>query len=232
MKIEIPNTWLGEEINGSIDKVLNREKHEPEKSFQTASDLDGFEYVPSLGLYVAKKKELHGENWNSCKTALHQRGDRMPTIYEFVEFMKHLRTKNDNEATTILDEVYTVRDPWRAEWLDARFEEGTMKCYAFEGQNIKEESKDLTGILSKDKTPGIDLKIWLSDNHYGLPKESSASDKGIWYWYPRAGYVARFNAYSDGANLDCDGDPAGRDDALGVRAVRRPSQNFSGGNRK
>ena len=95
------------------------------------------------------------------------------------------------------------------------------KVIKWRKKNIKEESKDLTGILLKDKTPGIDLDNWLTDNYYGLPKESSASDKGIWYWYPRANYIARFFADSYGVYLDCDRNPDYSGSALGVRYYRR-----------
>lgn len=231
-KIQIPDKWLGEEIEGSMEKVLAEKKQEPEQPVQTnAPNLDGFEYVPSIGLYVSKQKELHNKDWNQIKAELHGRNDRMQTIYEFTEFIKHLRTKNTDEARDVLDEIYKVEGDWRSEWLDARFEKRgklwKMHYHVFGDSGIEERTQDLTGVLMKDKTPGIDLDSWLEDNYYGLPKSSIKNEK-LRYWHPRDRSVAGFDAGSGGAFLVCDGGPDGRDASLGVRAVRRHEKNLGG----
>jgi hypothetical protein len=232
MAIEIPNEWLGEPIKGSMEKVLaEKPKEQPVTTRTNAPDLNGFEYIPSLRLYIAKQKELHNKNWKESRTALHERGDRMPTPYEFTEFTKHLRTKNDDEARTILDEIYKVEGNWRSEWLDAEFSIGKggviMRYHEFDGSEIKQRHIDLREVLMEDRKPGIDLDTWLSDNEYGLPKPN-ISNGSLWYWHPRDNTVAGFLTDSNRAGLDCYGDPDYRNSSLGVRAVRRFAENSGG----
>jgi hypothetical protein len=204
----------------------DKKAEETQEGNNNAPSLDGFEYVPSIGLYVGKQKELHESDWNACQTTLQGRGDRMPTISEYIAFISHLRTKNDEEARKILDEIYTVRSPWRSEWLDAKFEvksrKRTMKYHVFTDSGIEQKTVDLTGVLMEDKTPGISLDSWLGDNKYGLPKQD-IQDGQLYYWYPRNNRVARFRAASSGAYLGCGGIPAYSDASFGVRAVRRAS---------
>lgn len=221
---------MGEDIEGSMKRVLSEKRQKREHSVATsfATQLDGFEYVSSIGLYVGKQKELHNQDWNEAKSELHNRGDRMPTTYEFVEFINHLKGKNDAEANTILDEIYKVEGDWRSEWLDARFvtqgKSLAMKYYEFDNSGkIVEKNRILRGILKKDKTPGISLDSWLSNNVFGLPK-SDAPAGDLYYWSSVNGAVAGFDANSGRAVLDCNGDPDGRYASLGVRAVRRASQ--------
>ena len=189
--------------------------------------LDGFEYVPSLNLYVSKQKELHRKNWSDCQSILNERGDRMPTPLEFIEFLKHLRGKQDSDSREILNEIYEIRDPWRAEWLDGRFEVQNgkkMNYHEFDNSGrIVEKSVDLSGVLMQDKIPGVDINSWLANNQYGLPQAGIKSGD-LYYWKPRNGTVARFCAYSVGAGLYCGGVPSNRSDGLGVRAVRRLAQ--------
>ena len=202
------------------------EKQEKPKVVVPAQDVKGFEYVPSIGLYIAKQKELFGKNWNDCQNKARERNLKMLSPKEFTEFIKHLRTKNDEESRKILDDIYTVRNPWRAEWLDAKYEaQGDkmfMRYHAFGRSGIEEKTQELTGILRQDKLPGINLDSWLNDNLYGLPKSSIADGK-LWYWSPRNGAVAGFIADSDGAGLSCYGDPTNAYPSLGVRFASVPA---------
>jgi hypothetical protein len=234
MGIEIPKKIFGREVEGAMERALAKKEAQPEptSSPTNAPSLDGFEYVPTIGLYVAKEKEMFGKNWDECQTDLHNRGDRMPTISEYVEFINHLRAQNTDEAIKILDEIYTVRGPWRSEWLDAKFSvdnDTTIMIYnTFTQQGIELATVNLQGILAQDKKPGIDLDLWLADNEYGVPK-STISDGDLWYWHPRNNSVARFVADSGRTLLGCDGDPSGRLASLGVRAVRlADAQNLGG----
>lgn len=232
MAIEIPDNWMGEPIQGSMKKILAQKKQEPQQPVQTNTpNLDGFEYVPSIGLYVSKQKELHNKDWNESRTELHSRGDRMPTPYEFVEFIKHLRGRNTDEARGVLDEIYKVEGNWRSEWLDARFGSGVMKYHIFGDGRIEEKEHNLAGVLIESKTPGINLDAWLNENEFGLPK-SNVGDGQLYYWKPVNGRVAGFDADSNRVYLDCDRNPDYRVTSLGVRAVRRQRENFSGGKSK
>jgi hypothetical protein len=231
MTIEIPDKWLGEPIEGSMEKVLaEKEQPRPEKISQTnAPSLDGFEYVSSIGLYVAKQRELHNKNWNEATQELHARGDRMPTPYEFVEFIKYLRSQSTDEAYQVLDEIYKVGGNWRSEWLDAQFStgnSGTIMRYHIFGNGIETKHADLVNVLAETKTPGINLDAWLNDNEFGLPK-SDVPNGDLYYYKPANGRVAWFSAYSGRAGLYCNRDPSDSSDSLGVRAVRRPRENLT-----
>jgi hypothetical protein len=231
MGIEIPKKIFGREVEGAMERALaKKDDKEPESPLTDMPSHEGFEYVPSIGLYVAKEKEFFNNDWNQSQTELHERGDRMPTISEYVAFINYLRTQNTDEAKTILDEIYTVRSPWRLEWLDAKFSISSgntqMRYHVFTPLGIEQKNVELKDILMEDRKPGIDLDSWLVDNEYGVPK-SSVEDGNLWYWHPRNGAVARFYANSGWTLLNCGGDPAGRDASLGVRAVRRA--NIAGG---
>ncbi len=235
MKIEIPKTFRGREIEGAIDRVLDKQKSTPQPSAQPIQptntlapaniNMNDYIQLPS-GLYVAKERTLQNHNWYDAHKELHKQGLRMPTIPQFVEFINYLKNgySNRQEADSILDEILTVRSPWRAEWLDAKFEKsGQMNInynHQVKGDNIVPQTQEkLENYLAKDKTPGIDLDDWLNNpTKQGLP--SSKSKNGdLYYWYPRDGFVARFVAGSGRAILYCSWNPDYRDDTLGVRGV-------------
>ena len=66
------------------------------------------------------------------------------------------------------------------------------------------------------------LNDWLNNpTKHGLPRKNT-KDGDLYYWYPRSdnNSVARFFAYSDGADLYCYGVPSYSNSRLGVRAAR------------
>jgi hypothetical protein len=231
MGIEIPKKIFGREVEGAMERALAKKNdNEPESPLTDMPSHEGFEYVSSIGLYVAKEKELFNNDWNQSQTVLHERGDRMPTITEYVAFINYLRTQNTDEAKTILDEIYTVRSPVRREWLDAKFDVNqgniSMDYHIFGSSGIERKTAILSNALMEDKSPGINLDSWLADNEYGVPK-STIGNGDLWYWHPRNNSVARFDAYSGRTVLNCNRLPSVRNASLGVRAVRRA--NIAGG---
>ena len=191
-------------------------------------------YVPSLGLYLSENRYLQNKSWNTTQEMLHRGGKRMPTIPEFIEFLKYLRSddgkKKVKNAEAILDEIYTVREPYRAEWLDADFKVKGQDLYVnyhiFDSKgNIVQRTEQLEDCFMQDKTPGIDLDSWLDKpTKQGLPKPNCKEGK-LYYWFPRKdnNSVARFNASSGRADLSCDGNPEDHDAGLGVRYVEARS---------
>ncbi len=204
------------------------ETQEPEEQTaqmpEEAEPRGDYVYVPSLGLYISEQRNLQGKDWNQTQKILHKEGRRMPTIPEFVEFLKYLRSaqgkKNVKNADKILDEIYKVEGDWRSEWLDAKFDGNKVTYHVFDskGKIVQREEK-LEAYLAEDKTPGIDLESWLANpTKQGLPKPNCKAGN-LYYWSPENGRVAWFCADSGRAYLGCDGGPAGADAALGVRYV-------------
>ncbi len=171
--------------------------------------LDGFEYIPSINLYVARGKKFYGESWFECDEKLQKNGERMITLPEFIEFLKYTKTN----LPEIYKEITEVRSPWRAEWINADFKlKGNKLC-------INSEVLD-RDTLMKDKQ--ISLEDYLNSNHtsQGLPSKKVKSGD-LYYWIPRSNNdsVTRFGADSDGAFLVCLVSSV-RISNLGVRTVR------------
>ena len=200
-----------------------------EKQEQTtiASNLEGFIYVPSVNLYVAKERSCLGKDWNESQRELRSQKLAMPTPYQFREFLKYLRNSSDSENQRLFKEIKEVRSPWRANWINARFEKRKQEMYMISENALKniniihgtfeiEETK-LDDFLDKDRTPGISLDDWLDSNaRHGLPQQK-IKQGDLYYWYPRDGAVARFVAVSGRADLSCGVDPLDSDASLGVR---------------
>jgi hypothetical protein len=238
MKIQIPKTFMGKPVAGSLERVLNSNgnstpdpsSNPPTNPPTTVPDLQGYIYVPAIGLYLAKQKTHHNLNWHKTHEELAKENLRMPTIYEFKEYLRYLRQNQSGvadasaqEVTTILDDILTVRSPWRAEWLDARFEQRENELYLIE-RNNPSNAKLLELCLMEDKTPGIDLEEWLNNStKQGLPNPKTKQGQ-LHYWYPRANYVAWFVADSDWASLGYSRIPTFMNSSRGVFAVREAAE--------
>ena len=196
---------------------------------QSAPNKDGFIYVPSINLYLSQETHFKGKNWNDCHIETQKQGYTMPTIHQFAEFLRYLRSDEGKSkianANEILNEIYEVRSPWRSEWLDAFFRQNDDSMnieynHKVSGTSLIAQNKEqLADYLAETKTPGISLDNWLANpNQHGLPKPRCKNGK-LYYWKPTDGRVARFSADSDGANLVCNWYPGNGNDSLGVRLV-------------
>ena len=154
-----------------------------------APSLEGFIYVPSVDLYFTKERALLNQNGYDPHKKLHEQNLRMPTIPEFVEFLKYLRANPTDENTSIYDEITEGRNPWRAEHLDAKFyakgDESWVASNHIVDSNsnvVAQENERLEGHLIQDKRPGISLEHWLNNpTKQGLPP-ASARQGGLGYW--------------------------------------------------
>ncbi|MBS3089553.1 hypothetical protein J4461_01575 [Candidatus Pacearchaeota archaeon] len=123
----------------------------------------------------------------------------MLTICQFVDFINLIKTGRafngagnqvpSSRLNEILDEIMTVKSPWRSEWLDAKFEKkggiigiGSDMYINYEhsvnqaGDLICGKSEKLESYLDSHKTPGIDAEQWLRDaNNYGIPKPTTSN---------------------------------------------------------
>ena len=227
LRIEIPTTRSGIDNRAAYRKFVEEGDKVPETSgegtrtSQVIPNKEGMIYVLSVNVYFAKERSHLGLNWNETYEALASEGKRMPTIPEFRNYLKYLSEDSDlnNGFQEIYDEITKVREPWRAEWIDAYFEKRKDGFYVLTGNKTKSEK--LEDYLTSDKTPGINLDDWVygtNVTNQGLPK--TKSKKGdLYYWYPRNERVARFDASSAWAGLGCYRSPVGVDSSLGVFAV-------------
>ena len=227
MPIEIPENFMGKPIKGSLKRVLDRleaEKNGSEKpetpSNKETIPKEGMIYVPSIDLHFQSERSYLGKNWNETHEALEKDKLRMPTLPEFIEFLKY--TKDNN--TDIYNEITEVRIPWRSNWLDAYFEQRDEGMYVLTGNKTNAEKLD--DCLMEDKTPGIDIEDWLNNpTKQGLPKLNSPKGE-MYYWSPRNGAVARFDADFDRADLGCDWYPLVTYSDLGVFGCAEGTKNL------
>jgi len=122
----------------------------------------------------------------------------------------------------VYDEIFKVRAPWRAEWLDADFNVINQVLHINYNHRIvnsslqPQNSEPLEACLMKNCY--VDLA---SANKQGLPIKESKT-KEIYYWYPRNdnNSVAWFDADSDWAYLGCIRLPRYSYSELGVRGAK------------
>lgn len=153
-----------------MEKILSKgegEKQETIKSM-THQDLnkDNYIHVPSINLYVAKQRSHLGLNWYDTHRKLHQKSLLMPTILQFLEFIKYLKANpngiplgdaSKQEIESILDDILIARDHRREEWLDAKFKLKNKKLYInynhrtdYKGNLIPQKSEPLEECLMED----------------------------------------------------------------------------------
>ncbi len=183
-------------------------------------------------LVVSMDRYYHGKNWDQAHEELNKEGYHMQNPRQFVDFLNLLRSGNVNDGLgkalssdrieVIYKEITEVREPWRAEWHDAKFfkrdEDWFIIYHKIKSDGTLEEvTESLEECLMEDKTPGISLDYWLANaTQQGLPFKKTKKG-GLYYWNPRDGSVARFGAGSDRVVFYCDWDPLYSDGGLGVR---------------
>ncbi len=236
------NATTAPDSSGSSQPGVNIQN--PEKYIILTGRSHGSYSYPDL--FVAMDRTHYGKNWKDAHLALSQEESQMLSIRQFVDFLNLLRSGKVHDGTgrnlnktkinAVLDEILTVRNPWRSEWLDADFKVKDKKlgivggkvymnyehCVS-NGNIIPKHSEEIRGYLASNKTPGIDLDEWLKNaTSHGLPP-ANIKDGSLYYWQPGKdnNSVAGFVADSGGAYLDCDWGPSYAVASLGVRAARK-----------
>ena len=178
--LKIPKSIRGIDGKAAYEQIMNETPKEPVQENPIVlpkEDTEGFIYVPSINLYVAKERSLLNKNFHETQEELHKNNQKMLNMPEFTEFLKYTKI-NYKE---IYKEITEVRRPWRAEWIDADFkvkgEELFVNYHIFEnGKIVKKEEKLDKDTLIEDKTPGISLEKWLENpNQQGFPKSDRKS---------------------------------------------------------
>jgi len=228
---------LADELNKYYSNPENFKKKEGQEKNKVVSpienpiinpnqNLDGYIHVPSLNLYFTKERILQGENWFDTHKSLQLNNQRMPTIPEFIEFLKYSKLNFPD----VYKDITEVRDPWRGEWIDADFKLKGEDLYInynhildSKGNLIPKNSEIIDkNTLMKDKIPGISLEDYINNNYtkQGLPNNKVKSGD-FYYWFPKSdnNSVARFSAGSDGAVLYCGRSPSDANASLGVFGI-------------
>ena len=201
---------------------------------------EDYVFVPSLGLYISKDRYLSGSNWHITQFLLHDSRRRMPTIPEFIEFLKYLRSpegkENVNDADEIIKTILPDELEHSGEWLDARFEltkkdELLMSYHFFDNQgniikNHEIVEPHLRYIRNSVEDVGISLDEWLNNHtNQGLPSESCSKTGGnLYYSCPRQSSLSRFS-FSKNPSLHCDTDLLFSHNYEGVRYVELNNPN-------
>ena len=188
----------------------------------TIGEKDGNQYVGNINWETALKLNqklgnitLNPRQFIDLRELLEAGIDRNKKVYD---------GKGRPITVTVLKQVYNEiaekRDPWRAEWLDARFTKigGALSI----NYNHHLSGGNLTAGKSEILEAYLEENSWIdvtSFNKQGLPTRKSSTQK-LYYWPPIDGTVARFYADSGWAGLSCGWDPSGTYGGLGVRACR------------
>ncbi len=197
-----------------------------------------------LGITAAnsgKEKEGHGYvgniNWETALKLNQRLGNFTLNPRQFIDLKELLEAGIDKNKKVydgkgkaldlkvirqIYNEITEVREPWRSEWLDAKFLDigGALR--------INYGHRLVNGNLTADKSEVLEAYVgensWIdvnSFNRQGLPTKKSSTQK-LYFRYPVNGAVAGFDAYSGGTDLVCSWDPSGTAGCgLGVRAARK-----------
>jgi len=191
----------------------------------TAKEQNGRDYVgnmqwePALKLNLALgNKTLSPRQHADFRELLQKGANGEARVYDGLG-----NIVEQSEILHIYNEITERRNPWRSEWLDAKFEQhdGVWKM-------IYNHALDASGNLS-GKTEGLEECIMDKDcladlifNNQGLATTKSGNrnyeqGKNVYFWHPRADRVARFDAGSDWAGLYCGEVPSDTYAVLGVR---------------
>ena len=184
-------------------------------------------------MLVSMNKRHFNKDWNEAHELLIKDNAYMLSIRQFVDFLSLLKSGkafdgngkrlDKGKLEDVLNDIIEVREPYRAEWLDAKFEDGNIVYHTLERKSghytLVETKEPLADYIKKDKSPGINLDDWLKKaNNHGLPTPKTNKGK-MYYWAPTEGAVAGFWADSGGADLYCGRNPSFSNESLGVRAA-------------
>jgi hypothetical protein len=236
-KIELPDRIFGKDTNEALKRVLNGEFQEPTPELvqnpTNTPTLNGFVYVPSAKIWLAKKRSLNNESWNGAIKQIYEKGDvkgeraEMSTPFEFMSGLiyildnKNIPNLTEQERAEFLDDTLKTGE-YRGNHLNARFGDNVVETATIENGKLKWKSQPLeTTCLQKNCY--VDVK---RINAQGLftteaTNQSYIQGQTAYFWKPVSGYVARFDAYSDRADLNCIWHPDNSYPSLGVRLVVR-----------
>jgi len=231
--------FLAESEKEESEPEVDEEKEEP-KEFNTDINKSDYIQIPNQNFLVAIAETNKNLNYEDAHRKTLGKGLVIPTPKQFMIFHNYVIDcyKNKKQIANasgnpipekIKDNLYKqlTEDCWT--WLNGRFtiSDTERKIEYITGidsntNQLITKSEDLEECLMKDIL--IDFNKL---NNQGLPKleaelsgQNFTRGENTYFWSPKNGRVARFDAGSDGTVLGCYGDPSCSYDILGVRAVK------------
>jgi hypothetical protein len=206
-------------MNSEVEKAVQQLRYSLTNS---AKESNGRNYIGNI-------------NWKQALSLNLTLDGRTLNPRQFADFLLLLKSGNafngagsrvpEGKLAEILDEIITVRAPYRAEWLDADFKYLHEKLWLYSNHKLVSGNFDSNyeeELESCLMTKGNKIKLGTM-NSQGMPIEEG---NDFLYWCPDkdnnsvAGFVANFG----GAYLYCYRYPADTDPSLGVRYVREAPQ--------
>ena len=101
-----------------------------------------------VDLLVPFEKTHLGERWNDCNTPILFASEQgyMPSARQHADFLKLIKSGkafdgSGNKISSIrlkalYEEITAVRESWRAEWLDAKFGNGTITYHLIDRKSV------------------------------------------------------------------------------------------------
>ncbi len=189
----------------------------------TSEEKDKTPYIGNINWEEAIKLNL---TLGNITLSPRQGMDLMLDLRKAIKGSKKIYDGKGNEIDTpklkiVYNEIWAKRDPWRGEWLDAKFRTsggdlGMLSLHAISGNKIVPHY-----VMALEDHVREDSYVSLTRiNNQGLPTVANENVTPLFFYYPKIEAVAWFVADSDRADLSCDRVPSGRYDGLGVRAVR------------
>ncbi len=180
---------------------------------------NNFIYVPSIKLWVAKEK-TYFKNWDEGWEDLEKQGLGMLPPLEFIKFLKYCK---DN-SPEIYQDITRKKEPWRAEWIDAYFEQRADGMYIWTMNKTKAEKlshKTLMKFCHHSFGPDsrISLDDFLNKHHtrQGLPTKKTKPGN-LSYLPPSENSVAVFFAAPKDIQFGCMADIVQTSFNIGVHA--------------
>ncbi len=202
----IPKTWLGEEIKGSLERVLSNDKSQPttpvtrQTPLVTKANINLSDYVkiPGTTVLIQKYQSENGLNWEDTHYKLAENGLFMPTPFLM---MRHLVNVIDafkgnaflfdgngpiplNETEEIYHYLTKNNKGGVWSWLDMKFKEPSnpnQGSYDIETNHrviLNGSNKELTKDISQSFGYVVkDCYVDLEFNQQGLPIKISDEQK-------------------------------------------------------
>ena len=157
--------WKKIERNPKLIKRLNRgttsddkrkSRQEPEQPFVSTDilNLNGFVYIKPINLYLAKKRSLNKERWNSAIRQIYEEGvevekqrAEMPTPFEFMTGVIYILDNQNipgltsEERAEFLDDILALKNTYRGNHLNARFGDNVVETATLENGKLKWRSE-------------------------------------------------------------------------------------------